>query len=63
MIIIDYVFFGFKLPTNGYSPYIIFLIGIFSFYAQLLLTRALQIEEAGVVSVIRTSGEVSAVQK
>lgn len=59
MVIIDYLFFDIQLPTEGYTPYLIFLIGILSFYAQLLLTRAIQIEEAGVVSVIRTSSEVS----
>lgn len=58
MVMIDYFFYDIQLPTTGYTPYLIFLIGILSFYAQLLLTRAIQIEEAGVVSVVRTSSEV-----
>nr|XP_046916556.1 solute carrier family 35 member G1-like [Dermatophagoides farinae] len=57
MVMIDYFFYDIQLPTTGYTPYLIFLIGILSFYAQLLLTRAIQIEEAGVVSVVRTSSE------
>lgn len=58
MIIIDYFFFDFDLPQTGWNSYLLVLIGILSFYAQLLLTRAIQIEEAGVVSVVRTSSEV-----
>ncbi|KPM02547.1 solute carrier family 35-like protein 2 [Sarcoptes scabiei] len=57
MIIIDYFFFDFDLPQTGWNSYLLVLIGILSFYAQLLLTRAIQIEEAGVVSVVRTSSE------
>lgn len=34
------------------------LVGILSFYGQLMLTKALQAEEAGLVSVTRASSEV-----
>jgi len=34
------------------------LLAVFSFYGQMLLTKALQAEEAGLVSVTRASSEV-----
>lgn len=37
---------------------IFFRLAILSFYAQLLLTKALQLEEASLVSVTRSSAEV-----
>ena len=49
---------GFTLPTEGYTPWLIMVLCVFSFYAQLLLTRALQMEEASLVSVTRSSAEV-----
>lgn len=49
---------GFTLPTEGYTPWLLMALCILSFYAQLLLTKALQIEEASLVSVTRSSAEV-----
>ena len=48
----------FRLPTEGYTPYLIFGLGCISFYAQVLMTKAIQMEEAGVVSVVKGSSEV-----
>ena len=59
MSLINFLFYDFHLPTTGYSAYLITILAVFSFYGQLLLTKAIQIEEAGVVSVVRVSGEVS----
>ena len=60
MAVIEAIFYRneINLPTEGFTPYLVMLVGIGSFYAQLFITRAIQIEEAGVVSVVRTSGEV-----
>lgn len=49
---------GFKLPDVGMAPWLLMILAILSFYAQLLLTRALQLEEATLVSVTRASSEV-----
>lgn len=57
MTLINVVFYDFKLPTTGYSAYLVSILAILSFYGQMLLTKAIQIEEAGVVSVVRVSGE------
>lgn len=48
---------GFSLPLTGIAPWLLCLIGVVSFYGQLLLTKALQAEEAGLVSMTRTSSE------
>lgn len=57
MTIVNWTFYDFKLPTTGYSAYLITILAVLSFYGQLLLTKAIQLEEAGVVSVVRVSGE------
>ena len=49
---------GFTLPKEGYTPWLLMLLCVLSFYAQLLLTKALQVEEAAIVSVTRSSAEV-----
>lgn len=49
---------GFTLPHVGYAPWLLVILAILSFYAQLLLTTALQLEEASLVSVTRASMEV-----
>ncbi|RWS27898.1 transmembrane protein-like protein [Leptotrombidium deliense] len=56
--IITYALDGFKLPKCGIAPWLLMLLAIFSFYGQFLLTRALQLEEAGLVSVVRAAAEV-----
>ena len=48
---------GFSMPT-GNAPWLLMALAILSFYGQLLLTKALQVEEASLVSVIRSSSEV-----
>uniref|UniRef100_T1KUT0 EamA domain-containing protein n=2 Tax=Tetranychus urticae TaxID=32264 RepID=T1KUT0_TETUR len=55
---ITYFLDGFKLPECGMGPWLLVILAIASFYAQLLLTKALQNEEAGLVSVTRASSEV-----
>jgi drug/metabolite transporter (DMT)-like permease len=49
---------GFTLPTEGFTPWLLMVLCVMSFYAQLLLTKALQMEEASIVSVTRSSAEV-----
>jgi drug/metabolite transporter (DMT)-like permease len=50
---------GFSLPDKGMAPWLLMILAILSFYAQLLLTKALQLEEASIVSVTRASAEVA----
>lgn len=50
---------GFSLPDCGLSPWLLMILAVLSFYGQLLLTMALQVEEAGIVSVTRSSAEVA----
>lgn len=56
--VITYYLDGFQLPDTGLSTWMLVILAICSFYAQLLLTKALQVEEAGLVSVTRASSEV-----
>ena len=49
---------GFKIPTDALTPWLLVVLAVLSFYAQLLLTKALQLEEASLVSVTRSSSEV-----
>ncbi|RWS21215.1 transmembrane protein-like protein, partial [Leptotrombidium deliense] len=56
--IITYSLDAFKLPECGLAPWLLVLLAILSFYGQLLLTKALQLEEAGLVSVVRAAAEV-----
>lgn len=49
---------GFSIPHVGYAPWLLMLLAVLSFYAQLLLTKSLQLEEASLVSVTRSSSEV-----
>jgi len=49
---------GFSLPEGPYAPWMLMGLAVLSFYAQLLLTKALQVEEASLVSVTRSSSEV-----
>lgn len=50
---------GFSMPECGLSPWLLMILAVLSFYGQLLLTMALQAEEAGLVSVTRSSSEVA----
>lgn len=59
MVIVNFFTIGLRFPpTNGSTPWLIMALGMLSFYGQLLLTKAVQLEEAGVVSVVRVSSEV-----
>ena len=49
---------GFSMPTDPMVPWLLIILATLSFYAQLLLTKALQMEEASLVSVTRSSAEV-----
>lgn len=49
----------FVIPINGYLPYLLIALGTFAYYSQLTLVKAIQKEEAGVVSIIKDSSEVS----
>lgn len=41
---------GIKVPQDNITPWLLISLGILSFYGQMLLTRALQAEEAALVS-------------
>lgn len=56
--IVTYFSGGFHVPECGIAPWLLVVLGILSFYAQLMLTKALKVEEAGIVSVTRSSGEL-----
>lgn len=49
---------GFTLPQGGMIPWLIMLLAVVSFYGQLMLTKALQCEEAAIVSMTRSASEV-----
>ena len=49
---------GLKIPSGPLVPWFLMILAVLSFYAQLLLTKALQLEEASLVSVTRSSSEV-----
>ena len=49
---------GFSMPDTGMAPWLLMILAVLSFYAQLLLTKALQLDEASIVSVTRASAEV-----
>lgn len=55
MSIITYFMDGYELPDNNVAPWLLMLIGVFSFYAQLMFTKALQVEEAGIVAMFKSS--------
>ena len=59
MLAINSIWFQFRIPTEGYNPYLIMGMAVTTFYGQVFLTKATQLEEAGVVSVVRASAEVS----
>ena len=60
MVFVNFFTIGLRFPPmNGRTPWFIMALGMLSFYGQLLLTKAVQLEEAGVVSVVRVSSEVS----
>uniref|UniRef100_A0A336LKJ9 CSON010522 protein n=1 Tax=Culicoides sonorensis TaxID=179676 RepID=A0A336LKJ9_CULSO len=58
-LIVSY-YFGFCMPKCGWDRLLIIALGLFSFAGQILLTLALQIEQAGPVSIARASDIVFA---
>ena len=58
-VIINSFVGNFKLPSCGFGPWGLTLLGILSFYGQFFLTIALKNEEAGLVSLIRGSAELA----
>src|SRR5699024_10710616 len=46
-----------KLPSTAKDAALVGALMVSSFYGQMLITRALQVEEAGIVSIIRICGE------
>lgn len=59
MLIINSIFYDFRIPVQEYNAYWVMALGLFSFYGQFFLTKACQLEEAGVVSIVRSSCDVS----
>lgn len=49
---------GFSLPHCGFDQWLIVLLGLFSFAGQIMLTRSLQLEQAGPVSVVRAAADI-----
>ncbi|KAK8789098.1 solute carrier family 35 member G1-like [Amblyomma americanum] len=47
-----------ELPRCGFDRWLLVVLGAFSFGGQLLLTRALQLEQAGPVSVVRSAADI-----
>lgn len=58
-LIITTVVSGFSLPANPFEWYLIVILAVFSFCGQILLTRSLQIEQAGPVSVVRATTDIA----
>lgn len=58
MLVIAYFTKGFHMPVDSMTAWFLTALAIFSFYDQYLLTKALQIEEAGLVVMMRSSGEI-----
>lgn len=48
----------FELPRCGLDRWLLVVLGAFSFGGQVLLTRALQLEQAGPVSVVRAAADI-----
>ncbi|XP_063864838.1 solute carrier family 35 member G1-like isoform X2 [Scylla paramamosain] len=58
--VVSWISGHFCVPRCGYERYLILAIGVFSFGGQILLTKALQLEQAGPVSIARTADVVFA---
>ena len=57
--IVTTVLQGFSLPASPFEWYLIVILGVFSFCGQILLTRSLQLEQAGPVSVVRATTDIA----
>ncbi|CAG2175509.1 unnamed protein product, partial [Oppiella nova] len=58
-VIITALMDGFSAPKTLTEWLLIILLGIFSFCGQILLTRSLQLEQAGPVSVVRAATDIA----
>ncbi|CAG2113945.1 unnamed protein product [Medioppia subpectinata] len=58
-VIITALMDGFSSPKTGTEWLLIILLGIFSFCGQILLTRSLQLEQAGPVAVVRAATDIA----
>lgn len=57
--IITSILNGFSMPATPFEWYLIVVLSIFSFCGQLLLTRSLQLEQAGPVAVVRATTDIA----
>lgn len=58
-VIITALMDGFSAPKTALEWLLIVLLGFFSFCGQILLTRSLQLEQAGPVSVVRAATDIA----
>lgn len=59
-LLVTYIIGGLCMPPCGFDRYLIVALALFSFLGQILLTVALQIEQAGPVAIARSSDIVFA---
>lgn len=50
---------GFSLPRDPFQWYLMVILAILSFCGQVLLTRSLQLELAGPVSIVRATADIA----
>ncbi|XP_074601885.1 solute carrier family 35 member G1-like [Brevipalpus obovatus] len=55
MSIITYFLDGFHIPDSPTIPWLLMTVGIFSYYGQMMFTKALQLEEASIVAMLESS--------
>lgn len=55
MSIITYFLDGFHIPDSPTIPWLLMTVGIFSYYGQMMFTKALQLEEASIVAMFEAS--------
>ncbi|XP_075588556.1 solute carrier family 35 member G1 [Dermatophagoides farinae] len=58
-IILTTLLNGFSMPRTPFEWYLIVVLAVFSFCGQMLLTRSLQLEQAGPVSVVRATTDIT----
>lgn len=58
-VVITTLMNGFSMPHSLFEWLLIVLLGGFSFCGQILLTRSLQLEQAGPVSVVRAATDIA----
>lgn len=52
-LVITYFMDGFHLPKNPLDPWLVMSVGLSSFLGQIFFTKSLQVEEAGIISVVQ----------